>query len=343
MRRARVVLAGVLAASALSISTSAGPAVSSASASPYVIWGLEYCLAVPTGTGGWTAGCRVPFAGGNNARAIVSYGFLLNLCLYTVTGMFGDPGCSVLGGTATFRVFSDPPALTMTMTGGAAKVEGEIAGVKVTIACASMEAKEPEIESGDKKTAAKTKEAALIYKECKVESSKPKTVEGCQVNTSGKPSGTVQTTALESELVENTAQTKVENLFKPKTGETIAEAIFTGCKNSGLNGTFTLKGSVLTEGGSEDEIANVKENTGEGDGEAVEKPKLNFEASSKKYLDDESKKELETKLEFGGSAATLKEEAKTESKFEGTTFKSTEGTEEETVEKGVADLGLDKE
>jgi hypothetical protein len=320
----------------------------SASASG-IVWGYPGCIHAPTGFGGWTNGtCSVVSNGGPFSKAILTFNGLLLACVFVgaFNGMFDDGQCIFLGFRRGYAVWFDPPTLTVKVKGGPYTWKATIAGVSMKTKCTSMEAKEPEIESGGS-TDAKTKVASLEYSGCSVEAPTK-----CEVNSTGKAAGSIDTGEVEGELVDNAAKTKVETLFKPKTGTVFAEIEF---KNKGsetcvLKGsTLTVSGSTLTEGGAEDELKNIKsieaeEGAGtEEVGEAVEKPKLISEPSSKKYLKSSTGEEAEAALKIGGAAATLTGEAKTEAKFSGGAFKSEETLEEANFEEGPVDLGVEKE
>jgi len=309
--RARALLIGVLVVSAIFI-----PSASQASATTSTVWGLEGCIYVP-GRGGFEPGCRVAsFGAGNYARAIVSLSGLMYACLWIGlgSGMLADPGCIFLGGMQAYGVFADPPALTVKIKGGETTFKSEVLGIKTEVSCNNMEAKEPEIESGGVTTAGKTKEAALVYSSCTVK--KPT---GCTVATP------IETKPVETRLVENSGKTKIENLVKPQSGTAFAKIELKTC--GVLNGSYTIEGTTLTEGGSEDELSNVKKNESEEkagtdeDGEAVEKPKL----------------------KLAGGTLTISGEATAEAKFSGGAFKDEENKEEVTVAEEAVALGIDKE
>jgi hypothetical protein len=337
MTKVRAVLIAALVVSAIFI-----PSASTASASTYVVTGLEGCIYVP-GRGGFEPGCRVASAGaGNWARAIISESGLLYACLYVGLGlgMLADPGCIFLGGMRLFAVFADPPALTVKIKGGPFKFKGTLAGVKVGVECTKLEAKEPEIASDGKTTAGEIKAAALRFSACTVP--EPAT-QKCSV---AEP---IETKPVLTKLVENGAETKVESVLQPQSGATVAELTFSSCKTAALDGTYAVDGTALAEGGAEDERSKfekdkVEEGLGtEEDGEAVEKPKLNFEALSKEYLNDENGTKETAGLTLGGNAATVSGEATIEAEFGGGLFTDSENSEKVEVSKEAVDLGVDKE
>jgi hypothetical protein len=318
--RVRVVAATLISAVALSLATS-----SSASASPPV-WGWEFCGRVAAPYGTMSPGCASLSLGGTRVRAL-DVGPIAMFCLFLGPGfgMFADPGCIYLGLGGGFGVFYDPPALTVTVKGGAYKWKGKVAGVGLSIGCTSMNAKEVKIESGLHTSAGKLEASSLEYTGCKVEAPS-----GCEVN-----SGTIASKPVTAELVENTARSKVENLFRPTSGTVFAELEFKG-ESCAFKGTKAkVEGTTLTEGGAEDEIS--KEHKIEALGkpedielveEAVEKPRLLWEASSKKYLIDETETEGEAKLKMAGSELTLTGLSNEEAKFAGGLITPEEGTSE---------------
>ena len=263
--------------------------------------------------------------------------------------MTTDGGCFFLGGLFGYTNWLDPPAFSVKLKGGAYKLKGTVDEASTTVSCTGMEAKEPEMESGDGKAPGKIEAASLEFSGCSVE-----TPSHCTVNSVGAAAGSIATNAVEAELVDNAAKTKVENLFKPKTGTTFAELEFKNksgetCALAACGGRFTLSGNTLTEGGAEDELSKIKDVEAEEKlgteelGEDVEKAKLVSEPSSKKYLNDETEAEAEAKLTLDGSAATLSGEATDEGKFAGAVFKSEETSEELTVKEASVDMGLEKE
>lgn len=345
MKKTAAILAGALCALTIGL-TIASPASATG-----LSWGLVGCARVPTGRGGWSsATCSSVRAGGNYARAYLAYTGLTLICLWEGGlgfGMMADPGCFFLNSlTGGYRLWADPPTLSVTVKGGAYKMQGTLLGIKVTTNCTSMEAKEAKIESGGA-SAGKTEAASLEYKGCVLE-----TPSKCEINSPGKAGGTVATNAVESELVENAAKTKVEDLFKAKTGTIFEELEF---KNKGtetclLKGSkFSISGSTLTEGGAEDEIKNADKFEVEGKteeaGEAVEKAKLISEPASRKYIKNGTGEEAEAKLKIGetGEVLSLSGEATGEAKFSGGGFTNEETLGEISVEEGPVDLGVERE
>jgi hypothetical protein len=334
----------ILLASLLSVVALSAAIPSSASSSAFVVWGQEFCGRVPLGWGGLGIGCAVVSPGGNRARAIDTGG-LAYYCLLVTFGMLADPGCIWLGVGGRFGVFADPPSLTIAIKGGAYKWKSKISGVSLAISCTSMSAKEPKIESGLRKDAGTTEAASLEFTGCAVE-----TPTKCEIATPGKGSGTIATTAVSAELVENTTRTKVENLIRPKSGTVFAEFEFKG-ESCSLKGTkASVEGTTLTQGGAEDEIANEhlveaeeKPTDKELIEEAVEKPVLLSEPSSKKYLNDETGTEGEAKLKVAGNELTLSGLATIEAKTTGGVLKSEEGSEEVTIEEQTMAIGVGRE
>lgn len=338
MTRTKALLMGALMAGAISI-----PSTGSASAQ---VWYWGGCMYAP-GIGGLEDGCtQVPALGpGNWARTVTVWPpGLTYACFYQGlrSGFFGDPGCFYSGGMGSYEVWGDPPGLTTKMEGSTFKLESKILTIKTVITCTKMEGKEPEIASGSKTTAGKTLESALVFTGCTVESASS-LLKGCKL------SEPFDTNPVESRLVENGSDTKVENLFRPQSGYTkFAEATFSGCASSTFNKTYAVEGTVLAEGGAEDEISKVKEDKAEegigtdDEGEAVEKPKLIFEPSSKEYVNDETDTKEEAGLTVAGSAAKLSGEATTTEKYAGGPFKDGAG-EEVTIKEQVVDIGIDKE
>lgn len=347
MKRMMAVLASLMCVLAIGLSMS-----SAASATGTVVWGFGFCKLVAPGTGGWTNACTTPVNGGEWAYAVLTLTGLVGICrwLGVGNGMFDDSNCQFLGGIFGYYPLWDPPALSIKIKGGAYKMKSTVAGEKVTIACTGMEAKEPEFASDGGKAAGESEESSLQYSGCSVE-----TPSKCEVGNVGGSAKAINTNAVESKLVENSTKSKVEQVFKPKTGSVFYEIEF---KNKGSE-TCVLKGikakvegSTLTEGGKEDEISSVdkiklEEGLGtEEEGESVEKPKLISEPSNKKYFNDETESEAEAKLtllaEGKAEAFTLLGEAKSEDHFEGATFKGEEGGEE-TVLEGPLDESIERE
>lgn len=268
-------------------------------------------------------------------------------------GMYGNSACLLLGGNEGFLPWWDPPALSVKIKGGAYKMESTLNSEKVKIGCTGMEAKEAELDSGgSKKEAGAADASSFEYTGCAVEAPSK-----CEVNSVGASAKVIATGAVESKLVENSTKTKVEQLFKPKSGTTFEEIEF---KNKGSE-TCPLKGakakvvgSTLTEGSGVDEIKNVdkieiEDGLGtEEDGEAVPAEKLLSEPSSKKYINDETEAEAEAKLSLLGESKVseplmLLGEAKSEEHFEGSTFKNEATGGEMKVLAEAVDLAIDRE
>ena len=260
--------------------------------------------------------------------------------------MFADSGCAFLGPGWGFQTFHDAPNLTIKVVGGQYKFESSAVKVK----CTSMKAIEPTIESGGPTEgggAGMIAATSLEYSGCSVEEPKK-----CEVSSPGKSVGTVATKAVLSNLVENSTRTKVENLFKPKSGSVFAELEFNSECVFGKN-TLVIEGSTLTGGGGEDLISNELKlealgplgTAGDDDltEKAVEKYLLISEPSSKKYLNDETGSPGEAKLTIGKAKQELllTGEATLLGKVTSTTIED-EAEEQLTAPEGTADLGLDR-
>jgi hypothetical protein len=343
MLKMKMMLATVLSVSAIGLATA-----SSTSASGFVVWGAEWCTLVRSGSGGFgNQFCNYPVNGGSYSRAITWGNGLAFYCLWIGGGfgMLGDAGCIYLSLGGGYGVFADPPALAVSVKGGAYKIKGTIAKVKVTIACSSMQAVEPELESdGHSGSAAMLDATSLEYKGCKTEEPSK-----CEVNSPSKSAGVLSTPAILAHLVENTAKTKVENLLKPKSGTVFSEFEFTG--ECTLKGTkATIEGSTLTGGGAEDEIGNelkFEDTVKTGDvyllEKSVEKYLLISEPTSKGYLNDETGATEEAKLTVSKEPITLTGEASLLGKTSAVTVKDEETGEEVGVPEGTADIGLERE
>jgi hypothetical protein len=338
--RTKVILAALLSATALSTATT-----STASASP-LVWGFEFCGRVPLSWGALGLGCTVVSPGGNRARAIDTGGLAYYCLFYGLgSGMSADPGCIYLGVGGGYGTFVDPPSLTIKIKGNTYKWKGKVSGTSFTITCTSMNAKEPKIESGLEKNAGTTEAASLEYSGCKLE-----VPSNCEIGNPGKAAGAIATNAVKAEIVENLTRSKVENLFAPKSGAVFAELEFKGEKCA-LSGTkATIEGTTLTEGGAEDLISNEHKIEAEGKPEDielveedVEKPELLWEASSKKYLNDETGKDGEAKLTIGKEELTLTGLATVEAKTSGGNVKAVEGGEEVTLEEESLGIGDGRE
>jgi hypothetical protein len=348
MLKTKVMLATLLSVFAIGLSSA-----SSASATGYVIWGAEWCMPVPIGKGGFIAGCRGAFNGGNFARAISWPNYLTFACLWMGlgAGMLADPGCVWLGPGWGYEVWADAPALSVTVKGGPYTFESKIVGVKLKVKCTTMQAKEPSVESGGADDGGKPgmlSAASLEYTGCIPEEPKH-----CEVKSPSLAAGTVASNALLGSFVENAGKTKVENLFKPHTGTVFAELEFTGSECSIKSTKAKIEGSTLTDGGSEDEISNALKvealgslgTAGDEDlnETAVEKFLLLSEPSNKKYFNDETSEEKEAKLTFEKEEVKLTGEASLLGKIASTKFRDEETGEEVTFPEGVADLGLDRD
>jgi hypothetical protein len=338
--RTKLILAALLSATALSTA-----AAGTASAGT-VVWGTEFCGRVPLGWGALGLGCAVVSPGGNRARAMDTGGLAYYCLFYGLGGgMAADPGCIYLGVGGGFGLFVDPPSLTIKIKGNAYKWKGKVSGISFTIACTSMNAKEPKIESGLEKDAGTTEAASLEYTGCK-----PEQPSNCEVGNPSKAAGTIATSAVKAELVENLTRSKVENLFGPKSGAVFAEFEFKGA-SCAISGTKAqIEGTTLTEGGAEDLISDEHKIEAEGKPEDielveedVEKPELLWEASSKKYLNDETGKDGEAKLTIAKEEVTLTGLATIEAKTTGGDVKAVEGSEEVTLEEQSLAVGVGRD
>lgn len=255
--------------------------------------------------GGFTnAGCTTAApTGGRYARSRFIFGHKTELCLYVGenNGKYSTGECNKEEMPKAFEWFD--PGVTVTVTGTNYTLEGELSGVKTKIKCEKLKAKEPAITSGEGTEPGKTEAEALEYSVCAVE----KPAEKCVVASPGQSAGTIDTSAVDSELVENTTGEKIENRFYPKPttkekeegkteGKTFVKLEFKNkgtekCPAALIEGSpFPIEGSSLTE------VSPQEEEEGKGT--------LKSEPASKKYLNSEGK-EREAKLTLGGNAATL--------------------------------------
>lgn len=348
--KTKITLAIAMSAFAIGMASS-----SSASASPITIWGAEFCVPAPAGNGGFQ-NCTTPVYGGNSARVIVWPGLLTFYCLYVGVsfggGMFADAGCSFLGLGWGFLTFHDAPNLTVKVVGGQYKFEAKVGTQALKVKCSSMQALEPTVESGGPQEgggAGMIAAASLEYSGCKVEEPLH-----CEVASPKKEALTVATKAVLGDLVENSTRTKVENLFKPKSGSVLAELEFKGSECALGKSTLVVEGSTLTGGDGEDLISNELSLQAlgplgtEGDDDltekAVERYLLISEPASKKYLSDETGLTSEAKLTIGKEKQELllTGEATLLGKVSSTTIEDELG-ETLTAPEGTADLGLDRD
>lgn len=270
--------------------------------------------------GGFTnAGCTIAAPnGGRYARSQLIIGQKIELCLFLGEnlGTYSNGNCNAAAAPKSFQWFD--AGVKVSVEGSKYTLKGELAGVKITIKCEKLKAKEPAITGG---APGQTEAAALDYSECKVEKPEGK----CEVNSPGAAAGTINTHSVEAELVETTTGEKIENRFFPKSGTTFVAIEF---KNKGTErcpaalvegGPFTIEGSSLTE------VSPQKEE--------AEKETLKSEPTSKKYLNS-AETEREVALTLGGNAVTLEGSATVKVELEKATI---EGKE---IPEGAEEFGV---
>jgi hypothetical protein len=285
-----LIIVSLLAAFAVSIGVSA-----SASASPIYL----NCWHVGLGLGGFKdSQCKMEELGGAWARTYFTTGGAFLWCHYVGlgNGVFDDPNCKNPGGAEAFSLLRKA-GVVVRVTGGTYTLKGKLAGATATIVCKKLKAKNPLITGGEPGL---SEEEALEYTECA--STAPTK---CTVNSLGAPAGTIDTEPVDSELVENTAKTQIENRFLPKTGTKFVGVLYLDKSPETCvlkNTEFPIEGSSLTEVSPQGEEALTET--------------LKSEPASKEYIN--SKGETKTaKLELGKMAATLEGTATVEVEIEG--------------------------
>jgi hypothetical protein len=210
--------------------------------------------------------------------------------LVAVSAAAADPlwkvnGAKLEAGEKYEVVGAIQPGTTIIFHTAVQKVGFELSSKEVAITKGNIKGGEP---GTDEAEAAEFKGVTVLKEETK-----------CEVNSPGSVGGIVKTNPVLSLLVENTALTRIEDLWYPKTGGltgTFAEIEF---KNKGSEkcpfataGKLPVKGDVVA-------LAEVE-------GKEEMDPTLNFEPPSKEY--DELGVDKEAKLEVGTEPATFKGE-----------------------------------
>jgi hypothetical protein len=256
-------------------------------------WLYNGCTKVAPGDGGFeNAQCTKVKAGGTYSASNFIAGKHMELCLFGGPGSkYLDPHCST-SGSGSYGLLVKP--LLVIVTAARYTVKSKFGGLSVTIACEKMKAREPTITGGEP---GKAEAESLEYTGCA-----PEGLTHCEVLSPKAAAGTIATDAIESELVENTAKTKVESRFFPKSGTTLEEIEFKGSSCALEGTTFPVKGSLLTEVSPEKEM--------------TEKMTLKSEPASRKYINSKGE-EKEARLEVGAEAVTLEGTATVEAEVEG--------------------------
>jgi hypothetical protein len=292
-----------------------------------------FCWRVGILNGGYAdAACNLAEAGGPWALLALYPNWELRACLYVGFGGFSaNPYCGGAPG-GSYEIFWEinfGGGLKTSVSGSKAYVlKSTISSVKTQIKCPTLKTHGPLIE-GD--LPSMTSYESLEYTGCGVE-----TPANCVAMSSGKSEGTIITSALLEELVENSSTTKVESVFTPQTGKTFLEFVL---KNKGSetctlkNTTVKVEGSTLTMDGPE-----VDEETDTG-ADTV-KSTLKSEPSSKNYENDNGSVK-EAKLQIGKEAVTLEGEAALEVEAETATLKDS-AKENKGIEGGKLDIGVEK-
>ena len=202
---------------------------------------FKSCVQVPAGTGGYeSAACSGAAGSGTHAYATMNARNALSVCLNVGVGLgeFESPQCAGASGTASYDSFTGTTAFRAKMTGGKFKWKVKIAGINITVECKKDAAKGAKIVGGEPGA---MQAEAIEFLECVSVSPT-----SCVVNSPGKPAGTIDTAAVESELVENTSKTKIEDLLYPQSGGVLTTIEF---KNKGVE-VCALKGSALPISGN---------------------------------------------------------------------------------------------
>ena len=293
--------------------------VASASAQPV----FEGCVQVPAGTGGYeSAACSGAVGAGTHAFATMSSARALSVCLFAGAGAgeFESPQCVGGAGTSpSYDAFTGTSAFRAKMTGSKFKWKLKIAGVSMPIECKKDAAKGAKIVGG---TPGAMEAEALEFTEC-VSVSPTK----CVVNSPGQPAGTIDTSAVSSELVENTSKTKIEDLLFPSAGGRLTTIEY---KNKGTescvfkNYAFPIEGETLTEVSPENALTGTVT--------------LTSEPSSKEYLN--GKGEARTaELATGGEPVTVSGSFAVEATSEKVAVSGKEGKKGE-VKEGSMEFGV---
>ena len=201
------------------------------------------CWLVGSGLGGFkTSQCNSEEPGGVWARTYFTTGGEFSWCHYVglENGAFNDANCTQGGGTAAFLLLRRG-GLVVLVKGGAQTIKWKLAGATGTITCSHLKAKSPLITGGEPGILELN---ALEYTECVAT-----TPTKCVVNSLGSPPGTIATTPLDAELVENSAKTEIEDLFLPQSGKKITNLLYLnkGTEVCALKSIeFPVEGTSLT-------------------------------------------------------------------------------------------------
>ena len=276
----RSVLVALVAVAAVGVVGAA-----SASAQPV----FEGCVQVPAGTGGYeSAACSGAVGTGTHAFATLSSARALSVCLFAGAGAGEFESQQCVGGAGTsplYDAFTGTSVFQAKMTGSKFKWKLKVAGISISIECKKDAGKAVKIVGG---TPGAMEAEALEFTEC-VSVSPAK----CVVNSPGEPAGTIDTTAVSSELVENTSKTKIEDLLFPSAGGrlTTIEYKNKGTEVCSLKGNaFPIEGETLTEVSPENALTGTVT--------------LTSEPSSKEYLNGKGE-EKTAELDSAGNPVTV--------------------------------------
>ncbi len=293
-----------------------------ASASASAARTFKSCVQVPAGTGGYeSAACSGAAGSGTHAYATMNARNALSVCLSVGVGLgeFESPQCAGASGTATYAAFTGTTSLRAKMTGGKFKWKLKLAGTSITVECKKDAAKGAKIVGGEPGA---MEAEALEFLECA-----SVTPTKCVVNSPGKPAGTIDTAAVESQLVENTSKTKIQDLLYAQSGGVLTTIEF---KNKGvevcaLKGSgFPISGKTLTEVSPENALAG--------------KVTLTSEPANKEYLNGAGEAKT-AELTTGGELLTVSGSFTVEAEAEKVAVKSKEGKSGE-VKEGAIEFGV---
>jgi hypothetical protein len=218
---------------------------------------------------------------------------------------------------------------------GSGTIKGTFGGVTTTISCPTIKSVNPIIEGGEP---TKTSAESIEYSGCSV--IKPTK---CAIVGGAKKEGVAATGSITLELVENTSNTKVEELIAPTTGKTYLEFMYTnkGSETCSLNGaTAKLTGSTLASVAPEvdDEADEFGVTT---KAEDTTKGTFTLEPASKTYVNSQGT-EKEARLEVAGELFHLEGRAVEEEENAGETIEDETAKETLSLEGGADDLGFEK-
>lgn len=294
---------------------------------------MLFCVRAGAGFGGYAdPGCNLAEAGGSWALLAFYPNGELRACFYSLAfGIFANPYCGGFAGN-TYAIYNEiniNGGLKASYSGSKPYVlKSTISSVKTQIKCPTLKSHGPSIEGS---LPTMTSYESLEYTGCGVE-----TPEKCVAASSGKSEGTITTSALLGELVENTGTTKVETVYTPNTGKTFLEFVL---KNKGTE-TCTLKNTTVKVEGSTLAVEGPEIDEETDEGEDTLKSTLKSEPSSKNYENDNGSVK-EAKLQIGKEAVTLEGESVLEVEAEPATLKDST-KEAKTIKGEKLDIGVEK-